>query len=90
MTAYPPAPPPTGHTCHVTDCPELVPTYRLMCIGHWRQTPKHLREAVEATWAMRRDHPSPEATRDHVMAASAAVRAVEAKILKGHQQLPGL
>jgi hypothetical protein len=38
------------HQCPVGGCRTQVRADRLMCVPHWRQVPKPLRDAVWATW----------------------------------------
>lgn len=70
------------HACTITGCEEAVPRDKLMCPRHWRMVPKPLQTAVYAAWHRLIEGDDRTAARAHVMACSAATRAVEGKIAR--------
>lgn len=71
------------HTCAIAACDVEIPSRLLMCMTHWRLVPKDRQDAVKGAWQNRqRDFANRDALTTHVMACSAAVRAVEARIAR--------
>lgn len=57
------------HQCPAPGCGRRVPYHQLMCRTHWFAVPKHLRDAVYATWRLGAGAGSPE----HTQAIEAAI-----------------
>lgn len=66
---------PGAGRCRIPGCGMAVGRMRLMCRGHWYQAPKHLRDAIWATWRAGAGIFDPayrQAVRDAVAAVQAA------------------
>jgi hypothetical protein len=76
-----------AHECHARDCKRNVPPRMLMCGKHWKMVPRHLQDAVWATYM-----PGQEITktpsREYLIAAKDAINAVAER--EGKQPLPTL
>lgn len=64
------------HQCPVTGSTQLLPSSKLMCLGHWRRVPKALQDAVYAAY----DHGAGIGSEELYQAQDAAIAAVEAKL----------
>lgn len=79
----------TTHKCPVASCENQLEGWRAFCSDHWRMIPKHLREAVDATWRYRRAEPrSRQRIIAHQAAIAAAARNVDARLARP-APLPG-
>jgi len=61
------------HRCPVRGCTIMVPVHRLMCLAHWKDVDRPLREEVYAAYNEQPGSPR------HVAAVRAAIANVEAK-----------
>lgn len=67
------------HDCAVRPCPVRIPRRMLMCVGHWRQVPKPLQDAVWATYKPGQERDGEQPSHDYRIAMHAAVQAVRSR-----------